>query len=195
MSHPGITLCLLAGISLAPQALSAQTKRATEIEIKLNAKLDQPEFQTTQGMVEAYDEAVKAYRVEVARIFEKLMKGLPPNESKALASSHRDWLRYFESMRNCVSYVYDAPGAIHRVTAMLDLKIILEDRLNEMCQMFQEWDTSQDPTNPEDVPGADAWCDGSPHERIVSSANDPLAPSPFERKYASDSLPTNGKKK
>jgi hypothetical protein len=171
------------GIALIPLIASGQTKPAADIESRLKVKLEKPEFQTTAGMVEAYDEAVKAYRAEVSRTFEKLMKGLPPNEAKALGDSHRAWLLYFESMRACVSYIYDAPGTIHRPVAMQDLKTILQHRLEEMCQMYLEWDTSGSASNPEDVPDAGYWCLGPAHARLTSDSSDPLGPSPFERMF------------
>ena len=169
---------LVVGFAVLSQPVIGQTRVASEIESRLKAKLEKPEFQTTAGMVEAYDEAVRAYRSEVSRVFEKLMRGLPKPQADSLATSHRAWLTYFEAMRVCVSYVSDADGSIHGPVAMNDLRQILQHRLEEMSQMFLE--SLEPEKGVEEAPDRDYWCRGPVHERLVTDRSDPLAPSRFE---------------
>ncbi len=135
-------------------SLSAQTQHAARIEENLKIALNAPEGATTQGMVDAYDVAVKGYASEIARIYKKLHNGLPINQRKAIDRSQKAWLPYLDSYRETVSYIYDAPGTMHRVTAMGALKTMLEHRLQELCEFFQN--DSKDFS--EIVPEGEFWC-------------------------------------
>jgi uncharacterized protein YecT (DUF1311 family) len=148
----------------------AQTKRAEQIEAQLKKELDAPNGETTQGMVEACDRATQAYAMEIRRVYDKLMKGLPKPERTALQASQKAWLEYLDRQRLVTSYIYDAPGTIHRVAGVMSLMDVLKARLRGICDLFLVPDENGEFT--EEVPTQEYWC-GETHERLTGS--DPLA--------------------
>jgi len=150
--------------------IRAQTKAAVQIEADLKKTLETPQGQTTQGMVDANARAVQAYAREIQRVHGLLRKGLPGPQRQALEQSQATWLKYLASQRLATSYLYDAPGTIHRVLGSAALKQVLRHRLEELCQWFLA-DAGADPDSGE-VPGKAFWC-GEVHPRF--NASDPLA--------------------
>lgn len=143
-------LISMVGASVA----EAQTKPAEAIESRLKLMLNAPRGQSTMGMVEAYDEAARAYVVEIGRVYHKLEKGLPPNQRETLVRGQLAWQEYLKAYRVFVSYVYDADGTMHKHMAMSYLKDMLQHRLDELCAFFMR---AHDEFA-EDVPEGDAWC-------------------------------------
>jgi uncharacterized protein YecT (DUF1311 family) len=158
----------------------AQTKAAAQIEADLKTTLETPQGQTTQGMVEANDHAVQAYAQEIRRVYGVLRKGLPRPQKQALEQSQAAWLKYLASQRLVTSYLYDAPGTIHRVMGSAALKQVLKHRLEELCEWFLG---GGDDPDAEAVPGKAAWC-GETHpwpkgaDPLAELAGDRQAPRP-----------------
>ncbi len=50
--------------------------------------------QSTQGMVECYNEATDMWDRELNKVYKNLMKNLKPNERKLLRESQRRWIKY-----------------------------------------------------------------------------------------------------
>gem|GEM_PF-5441316 len=132
------------------------------------------------GMVEAFDEAAKAYAVEIGRVFHKLEVGLPPNQREALVSGQLAWQEYLKAYRVFVSYVYDADGTMHKHLAMSYLKDMLQHRLDELCAFFLR---AQDEFS-EEIPVGDAWC-SEKHGDL--GLDDPLAPATQAAKVSAPS--------
>jgi uncharacterized protein YecT (DUF1311 family) len=147
----------------------AQTKAAAQIEAELKQTLETAQGQTTQGMVAANDRAVQAYAQEIQRVYGVLRKGLPGPQKQALEQSQVAWLKYLASQRLVTSYLYDAPGTLHRVMGSAALKQVLKHRLEELGEWFLG---GGDDPDAEVVPGKEAWC-GETHPR--RSGADPLA--------------------
>ncbi len=169
MSGLARSLCALA-VLLASGMAQAQTKAAAQIEADLKKALETPQGQTTQGMVGANDHAVQAYAREIQRVYGILRKGLPKPQKQALEESQVAWLTYLASQRQVTSYIYDAPGTIHRTMGSSALKQVLRHRLEELCEWFLGGD-GDDPFS-EAVPGREFWC-GETHPRLAGA--DPLA--------------------
>jgi uncharacterized protein YecT (DUF1311 family) len=150
--------------------IQAQTKAAAQIEADLKKALETPQGQTTQGMVDANDQAVQAYAREIQRVYGTLRKGLSKPQKQALEQSQAAWLKYLASQRQVASYIYDAPGTIHRVMGSAALKQVLKHRLEELCEWFLGGE-GDDPFS-EAVPGREFWC-GDTHARLMAA--DPLA--------------------
>jgi hypothetical protein len=158
-----ILLSLLFGL-----ALQAQTMRSAKIEATLTQQLNSPEGETTSGMVDAYDTAAKGYRAEIDRVYNILLAGLPINPRRALLQTQKTWEAYLESYREAVSYIYDAPGTIHKIEGMSALKTFLEHRLIELCSFFLRDGPDE---FSEEVPGKEYWC-GDSHVKL--KGKDPL---------------------
>jgi uncharacterized protein YecT (DUF1311 family) len=153
----------------AYEPVQAQTKVAEQIEAGLKKALETPEGQTTRSMVEANDHAVQAYAREILRVYGLLRQGLPRPQKQALEKAQAAWLKYLESQRLVTSYIYDAPGTIHRAMGSAALKQVLQHRLAELCELFL--DGGGETPFSEAVPGRESWC-GEVHQRLQGS--DPL---------------------
>lgn len=144
---------LLAG-SLHQGAGIPKVTPEQRIESALQAKLDKPEFQTTWGQVEATGEATDAYKKEIQRVYEKLVKGLPPAERASLVKSQRAWKVLETAESDSIRLIDTRIGSIHRTAAATAWKEFYQHRLEELNARFDDFSDEEFETMPgnEDQP-------------------------------------------
>ncbi|HEU4952128.1 MAG TPA: lysozyme inhibitor LprI family protein [Holophagaceae bacterium] len=145
MMLPVILCSLLAQSPDMPKATPAQ-----RIEGTLDQKLNGYGADGGAHDIAAIDEATKAYKREIDRVYAKLLRGLPPAERASLIASQSAWEKYKEAELDSISLIDCRSETIHQLDAALAVKSLYRHRLEELNTRFDDHSDEEFETMPGD---------------------------------------------
>jgi uncharacterized protein YecT (DUF1311 family) len=98
-----IFVAFLSGMP-AIQAFAEEMARKHPIDIKTEAA--EEKAMSTAEQTEAQANSLKLWDAELNRVYAKLKKRLKPATFEALQAAQRDWLKYRDSQRKCLTELY-----------------------------------------------------------------------------------------
>lgn len=127
------------GILLGP-SLAAQAAKPTAdtLEATLEDCLGRGENQTTYGMVECYGKAIAAADKELNRVWQRLMKAVPPAEQAALKASQKAWLTFRDEELKALGLLSGREGTLHRLQAAEAHLRLVRERTAQLNRFFEE---------------------------------------------------------
>ncbi len=84
---------------------------------------------STRGMRETLNQAEAMWDKEMNRVYQQLMRTLPPAQKLALQQSQRNWLKFRDAERNTIaSIVLSQEGTMHQLTAADKSLVLVRQR-------------------------------------------------------------------